>query len=625
MKNITQQYQDLLEGKMSQATFMVNVRRQFPDWISSTNSLKDAVTILKGKRIITEVSAKQAFQADLAKDPEHQKQIQDKLTNKNYRGGKDYLDTRTVNVATEDPYINGKFEKNPKDDDDDLDTINAEALPEIGEGIHDLNITGGSGMAGYVDSNKQADAYNRSIRGPKSTTEKTIKTYTQNGDKSYDVTYSDGTKRTVMVSDDEWDTINAKAHPELKEAEKKPSAGLTKKEKSTIAKKAQAGGDIGKKGPGFAKVEKAAEKKYGSKEVGEKVAAAAMWKSQAKKAAIKEAEEKTEGKYKSITGKDLLATFREIDRVNPYEFKRGITVEMGMQYDPTPNFFTTKFNPETLDKATKKVMANLKKDPAYYSKSLDAATKEKFGMSTKAPEVPKYPDGMIKAKGLDKVAANTKTNLGNQEKRKGNPKGVKQLKEEFLREFAEPVEQKKSRFSIGHKVHTPEGRVGTIEELDHAGTATVVHEDGSKQDYQQNVLNDFGHLDGKVEKDISGKIIRATNKDGIVLTMNDKADHNGEPIEIGSFIIKGSKVLAKSKAGSEIDIDDLKKVERGPRPGVALGQGTDKMGKLKEMMKKMMDEIALVVPRGATQQQIDQLAQKDMTIKPGTHVDIIHK
>lgn len=65
---------------------------------------------------------------------------------------------------------------------------------------------------------------------------------------------------------------------------KKASAGMTKKEKSELAKKAHAGKDIGKKGPGFKKVEKTAEKEYGSKEAGKKVAAAAMWKSAAKKA-----------------------------------------------------------------------------------------------------------------------------------------------------------------------------------------------------------------------------------------------------------------------------------------------------------------------------------------------------
>ena len=68
------------------------------------------------------------------------------------------------------------------------------------------------------------------------------------------------------------------------EAKKKPSAGLTKKQKSTIAKKAKAGKDIGKKGKGFEMIAKKAAKKYGSKERGQAVAAAAMWKSQAKKA-----------------------------------------------------------------------------------------------------------------------------------------------------------------------------------------------------------------------------------------------------------------------------------------------------------------------------------------------------
>jgi hypothetical protein len=56
MKNITKQYRDLLEGKMSQHNFMTNVRREFPNWVSSTNSFKDAVSILKAKRVITETA-----------------------------------------------------------------------------------------------------------------------------------------------------------------------------------------------------------------------------------------------------------------------------------------------------------------------------------------------------------------------------------------------------------------------------------------------------------------------------------------------------------------------------------------------------------------------------------------
>lgn len=70
----------------------------------------------------------------------------------------------------------------------------------------------------------------------------------------------------------------------------KPSAGLTKKEKSAVVKKAVAGKDIGKKGKGFEKVEKAA-KKSGAKDP-KAVAAAAMWKGQvAKKKTVKESVE----------------------------------------------------------------------------------------------------------------------------------------------------------------------------------------------------------------------------------------------------------------------------------------------------------------------------------------------
>jgi hypothetical protein len=62
---------------------------------------------------------------------------------------------------------------------------------------------------------------------------------------------------------------------------KKPSAGMTKKEKSAVVKKAKAGKDIGKKGKGFAALEKKA--KESGAENPKAVAAAAMWKSQAKK------------------------------------------------------------------------------------------------------------------------------------------------------------------------------------------------------------------------------------------------------------------------------------------------------------------------------------------------------
>ena len=63
---------------------------------------------------------------------------------------------------------------------------------------------------------------------------------------------------------------------------KKPSAGLSDKKKKATAKKARKGGDIGKKGKNFDKVADDAAEEYGSKEAGEKVAAAAMWKNMKK-------------------------------------------------------------------------------------------------------------------------------------------------------------------------------------------------------------------------------------------------------------------------------------------------------------------------------------------------------
>ena len=73
----------------------------------------------------------------------------------------------------------------------------------------------------------------------------------------------------------------------VKVIEAAPSAGMSKKEKSAVVKKAKAGKDIGKPGKNFKKVEKAAAKSGATDPAA--VAAAAMWKS-AKKA-VKESEE----------------------------------------------------------------------------------------------------------------------------------------------------------------------------------------------------------------------------------------------------------------------------------------------------------------------------------------------
>lgn len=59
---------------------------------------------------------------------------------------------------------------------------------------------------------------------------------------------------------------------------KKPSAGLSREDKSRVVKAAKAGKDIGKKGKNFEKVAAKAAERYGSEERGRKVAGAALWK-----------------------------------------------------------------------------------------------------------------------------------------------------------------------------------------------------------------------------------------------------------------------------------------------------------------------------------------------------------
>lgn len=65
---------------------------------------------------------------------------------------------------------------------------------------------------------------------------------------------------------------------------KKPGMKLlTKKERSSLAKRAVAGKDIGNSGKMFSRVAESAAAKYGSEEAGKRVAAAAMIKARAAK------------------------------------------------------------------------------------------------------------------------------------------------------------------------------------------------------------------------------------------------------------------------------------------------------------------------------------------------------
>lgn len=54
MATIANQYQLVIEGKMSESQFLRNVRLALPNFVTNVTSFKDAVRILKNKSIISE-------------------------------------------------------------------------------------------------------------------------------------------------------------------------------------------------------------------------------------------------------------------------------------------------------------------------------------------------------------------------------------------------------------------------------------------------------------------------------------------------------------------------------------------------------------------------------------------
>lgn len=118
-------------------------------------------------------------------------------------------------------------------------------------------------------------------------------------------------------------------------------------------------------------------------------------------------------------GKDLT-----LDTVNPYEYRKGMTWELGYATKPAPGWDENTASEEDFIKAGKKVLKNLSSDPNYYTNLLA----NKGEKPKKVKEVKVEEDGMAKIKGVEKVTANVQTSLGKQERGKKNPEGVKEMK-----------------------------------------------------------------------------------------------------------------------------------------------------------------------------------------------------
>jgi hypothetical protein len=213
----------------------------------------------------------------------------------------------------------------------------AEAMDPVGHEDADIN------NDGKVDS---SDRYLKKRRGAiakKMSGEKSVKEVAIPADaekpainrirsvkQATTATKSAPVKRAADLDATKIPAVRRKDQKTMEETGDKPSAGMTVKQRSAVAKKAHSGKDIGQKGKGFKEVEKAA-KKGGARDP-KAVAASAMWKQQSKK--LKEsveqllAESEEEKAQIISSGIDMVQDFTSwMQRIGSYQTKTML--EMG--------------------------------------------------------------------------------------------------------------------------------------------------------------------------------------------------------------------------------------------------------------------------------------------------------
>lgn len=375
MRNITAQYRDLQEGKITKANFMTSVRMQFPDYISPLNSYEDMVKILKSKRILSEDYDTMRDLAGLSADAEKSRQnpkIQSIAKSAAQMSStEDEASSNAIKLAKADGITSS----------DDITNIIVLAVTNF-----KLNI-------------------DRSLLNPDTAAKKVAKEHP-------DLTSEDQNKALEIVEDmmmiakiPKKEITGALMDPDW------PSEFITALKKYSKPDEF----DEFEKLYNKHKMYKAPDHQYSPF-------------NETTKRSLKEAANKSEGSYKKVTGKEQYSVFNEIDRVNPYEFRKGINIETGMQYNAIPNYFTEDFNPETVTKTIKKVLENLQKDPAYYTNMISMVTEKRTNMYQKPKEVKVQADGHSRVKGFTDAKSNTETKLGKKEKGSKSPEGVKVMK-----------------------------------------------------------------------------------------------------------------------------------------------------------------------------------------------------
>jgi hypothetical protein len=147
MKNISGQYQDLLEGKMTQAQFLRNARMMFPSFVTNHNSFDDSVRILKQKGMLNEGDA---VKGTPDKEPTYESPTPDVKTKyKKVEQSPEVAEQDGIYPATtltDIPKV--KANKKVKNESDGLEPIKdndtknkMKKIKVVKEGIHDRDIT----------------------------------------------------------------------------------------------------------------------------------------------------------------------------------------------------------------------------------------------------------------------------------------------------------------------------------------------------------------------------------------------------------------------------------------------------------------------------------------------------
>ena len=278
--------------------------------------------------------------------------------------------------------------------------------------------------------------------------------------------------------------------------------------------------------------------------------------------------------FEAKKGKKQQPKELHIDVANPYEYRHGIHYELECLDD---------YSAEALEKAKSKVLKNLAKDPLFYSTLLN---QKQSPYKFKAPETDKpgmqaNADGTLK-KGAGKVEkANVKDTLGKKEEGTKNPKGVKEMTQTpkkakgIKKTMAMPGKEKTIKLKENSDIKLMDFFLAEAE-------AMFMDEPADAEKY-------------KIKKDLKGNIVQATNYEGNTFSKNDEAIaiDNGEKIKIAGFKEEQGKVKAEFKAStgmffSSIDIDGLKPVNKGFRPGVDLGKSFEKFKGIKEYIKSKL-------------------------------------